>query len=177
MERKYVTFFGGAIRDTSTQEYKDSVLIGKLLGKNDFTVLNGGYGGLMEAVSKGALEEKAQVTGITCETFGKTKGNKYLSCEIKASDIYNRLRHLIQGVNIFIAQKGGIGTLAEVFLALDVNRKLKNETVIYLIGEHWEGIIKSIESVITEKERSLIKFCKSYEDFIREFTKNKSYGF
>jgi len=162
---KEAAFFGGAIRDTTTKEYKDSILIGALLAKRGYVVVNGGYGGLMEAVSKGAFESGGKVYGITCASFGNSMGNKYLTNEFRRKNIYNRLEFLIDKIKIFIVQKGGIGTLSELFLAWDVNRKTKSKTRIYLIGEHWNAILTSLEPVVSKKEISMIVLCKDYKEF------------
>ena len=178
MKQKEASFFGGAMRDTTTKEYKDSVLIGGFLAEKGYIVNNGGYGGLMEAVSKGVAEAGGEVYGWTCETFGKGKGNKYLTEEHRQPDIYKRLRYLIGHdesssifyTDVFVVQKGGIGTLAELFLAWDVFRKNKTtKTRIYLIGEHWNAILTALEPVTSEKEMKLIIVCEDFEDFKIKF--------
>jgi len=69
---KNATLFGGAMNITDSPEYIDTIAIGKLLAEKGYTVLNGGYGGMMEAVSKGASEAGATVIGYTCGTFRST---------------------------------------------------------------------------------------------------------
>jgi predicted Rossmann-fold nucleotide-binding protein len=94
----------------------------------------------MEAVCKGFEKDKV---GVTCETFGSTKGNAYLDHTIKASDIYARLRSLIKPAaytaDLYILQTGGIGTLSELFLVLDVLRKENPpHPKVVLYGTFWE---------------------------------------
>lgn len=60
---KFATFFGGAMNDTESKEYKDSVRIGQILHDKGYHIKNGGYRGLMEAVSKGAKESGGVVMG------------------------------------------------------------------------------------------------------------------
>lgn len=153
-------FFGGAKRDTETPEYLDSIKIGEILAKKGYIVKNGGYYGLMEAVSIG--NEKA--IGYTCTSFGSARGNSYLSETIVCDDIYDRLRGLIEGTDLFIVQRGGIGTLAELFLTLDCVRKLKEKPLIILVGEFWEDVINGFSKMISEKEMKLITIIKSIEE-------------
>jgi len=162
---KYATFFGGAINDDTTKEYRDSILIGELLSKNGYTVKNGGYRGLMEAVSKGAAESGGEVIGYTCSTFGFTQGNKYLTETVTCTDIYNRLRQLIIFSEVFVIQRGGIGTLAELFLLLDEVRKMKTLPKIYLFGEQWFNLFQNMGDFMSPKQIEMITFCKDFNDF------------
>jgi len=164
---KKATLFGGAMNDTETPEYKDTVKIGKLLVEKGYSVKNGGYRGMMEAVSKGASEENGFITGYTCKTFGSVKGNKYLSETIVADDLYDRLRFLIEDTDLFIIQRGGIGTLAELFLALDLIRKMKDiKPSVILIGEFWNDIINALsKTILSKKDISLMIIVKDYTEF------------
>jgi len=179
MKTKTCTFFGGAVNDTTTQEYNDSVIIGEYLGNLDYTIKNGGYRGLMEAISKGVNKtqtlnkSKSKVIGYTCKTFGYTKGNKYLNETVVCDDIYDRLRMLIKDSDLFIIQAGGIGTFSELLLLLDETRKFDIFPDIYIFGDMWKNTLNNLNSIIPKKILNKIKFCDNYTDFIIKFgTKN-----
>jgi len=167
---KYATLFGGAMNNTETKEYKDTVKIGALLTDLGYHVKNGGYRGMMEAVSKGAHENNGKTIGYTCSSFKSTKGNEYLSKTIVSDDIYDRLRHLIEGSELFIVQRGGIGTLAELFLCLDLIRKMKdNKPKVYLVGDFWKDIFGILtEIIISDNDRKLITIVNDYNHLIEE---------
>jgi len=160
---KVATLFGGAINDTTTKEYKDTIKIGKLLAEQGYTIKSGGYSGLMEAVSKGGKEGGADVIGVTCQSFGSLKGNDYLDIVMPAKDIFDRLRELMNA-DLFVVQKGGVGTLAELFLIWDIIRKKKDAPPVFLIGAHWRDILDSI--VYVKKEREKIVVCDSFDIFV-----------
>lgn len=162
---KYVTLFGGAMNITDSPEYVDTIAIGKLLGEKGYVVKSGGYGGMMEAVSKGASEAGATVLGYTCGTFRSTQGNQYLTHNTVAKDIYDRLRYLISDSELLIFQKGGVGTFAELFLALDEIRKRKDKPKVILIGLFWIPIMESVSVNMTEKEKSMYIITENYETF------------
>lgn len=169
MDKKYfATLFGGAMNITGSPEYIETVEIGKLLAENNYTVKNGGYGGMMEAVSKGAVEAGGTAIGYTCASFGDHLGNQYLTSEIQRIDIYDRLRSLISGSQLFIAQKGGLGTLAEIFLTLDVIRKMpKNERpIVILYGKFWFDVMSPVLNIplIHDRERSLFLIIDTLAD-------------
>lgn len=158
-------YLGGGHKDTTTVEYQESILIGKILIENGYAVKNGGYYGIMEAVSKGATEANGIVVGFTCKTFSSTKGNDYLTKNIPCEDLYDRLRHLLTGSDIFVVQKGGLGTLSEISTLLDEARKMTNPPKIYIMGEIWKKVFDSLKVIMNEKEFSLLTFCDSVEDF------------
>lgn len=163
-QHKYATLFGGALDITDTPEYLDTICIGHILAEKGYVVKNGGYGGMMEAVSKGASEGGTKVIGYTCATFPSTQGNKYLSVNLIRDDIYERLSSLITGSELFIVQRGGLGTLAELFLTLDIIRKNRHtQPKVVLIGDFWLDIMKSIEPIIHKNERKLYTIVSNSE--------------
>jgi uncharacterized protein (TIGR00725 family) len=175
--KQFATLFGGAMKITDSPEYLQTIEIGKLLAEHNYIVKNGGYGGMMEAVSKGASEAGGYVVGYTCATFGTHSGNKYLSTEIKKDDIYDRLRGLISGGDLFIVQKGGLGTLAELFLTLDVIRKYpkENQPKVILFGKFWKDIMSPI--LMTDKEKNLFVIIETVDEFKYLLNKYDSEGF
>jgi uncharacterized protein (TIGR00725 family) len=160
MEIKHASFFGGA-QKTITPEYHDSVMIGEYLAEKDYIVLNGGYSGLMEGVSKGVMNKNGIVIGYTVKTFGSIKGNKYLSATIVCEDIYERLRCLVDVSSVFIIQKGGIGTLTELMLLLDISRKKSVKPKILVFGNEWKDILTYLSSMIPDEIYSHIHFLDS----------------
>ena len=161
---KYASVFGGAMNDTTTKEYIETVEIGRILSENGYIIKNGGYRGMMEASSKGAYESGGKSIGYTCKSFPTTKGNEYLTETVVCEDIYDRLRLLIQDSDLYIIQKGGIGTLSELFLTLDLVRKKKDPKKIILIGEYWKDIIVSISPLLSEKETQLVTIVNDYSE-------------
>jgi len=160
---KKATIFGGA--RTSEKVYNDTVAIGKLLHEKGYTVRTGGYGGTMEAASKGAAEAGGEPTGVTCATFPSSRGNKYLANTIVADDLYHRLRILIDESDLFIIQHGGIGTLAELYLTMDIARKKKvDRPTIILVGGIWRGIITATEALLTNNENSSLIIVDEYTE-------------
>lgn len=158
------TVFGGGSKDTSTQEYKDTILIGNLLSEKGYIVKSGGYYGIMEAVSKGVSEMGGVAIGHTCKVFPTTKGNSYLTETIPADDIYDRLRMLISETDVFIFQRGGIGTLSELFLVLDVSRKMENNPKVYLVGNFWNEILGSVSFLFNTGEEKLYTIINDFRD-------------
>lgn len=151
-----VTFFGGAMNIKDSKEYLETIEIARILGKKGYTIKSGGYRGIMEAASKGGRETGTNVIGYTCATFPSTTGNEYLNETVVSKDIYDRLRYLIEDSDLYIVQRGGPGTLSELFLTLDVIRKRKKKPKILLFGKFWNQIIENFSDLIEKKDISLL---------------------
>ena len=165
MEDKYATLFGGAMNITDSLEYNETVMIGELLVEKGYTVKNGGYRGMMEAVSKGVYMAKGKSIGYTCATFPSTKGNSYTTTVV-CNDIFDRLRNLVNGSELFIIQRGGVGTISELFLCLDIIRKQKeNRPRIIAVGYFWKSILKECEYLISDNELAMIEVVNDFKEF------------
>ncbi len=165
--QKYATLFGGSGKDRFSCEYIETVAIGRLLAERGYVVKNGGYGGMMEAVAKGVSGKNGQTIGITCKQVGPRAGNKFLSKTIVTEKLYERLKFLIEETDVFIVQKGGIGTLSEVFLALDILRKEtgNNRPKLYFIGEVWSSaMVLILTTLIPEYEHNLFNFVRDVRE-------------
>ncbi len=163
--KEYATLFGGAGNNTQSKEYLETVEIGGFLAYRGYIVKNGGYGGMMEAVSKGAFKEGGKVIGVTCRQVGAPIGNIYLSETIVTDNLYDRLKILIENTSVFIVQKGGIGTLSEVFLALDIIRKSpKNkQSKLYFIGGIWSDLVACLKlDLIPASEHGLFHVVENF---------------
>ena len=165
--KKYAALFGGSGKDKTTLEYTDTVKIGRLLADIGYVVKNGGYGGMMEAVSYGAQRQGGEVIGVTCKQVGATIGNDFLTETIVTEDLYDRLKVLINNTELFIVQKGGIGTLSEVFLVLDIIRKepLATRPVMIFIGNVWKKVIEVVKKqLLPDHEYELFQIVDGYEE-------------
>ncbi|WP_299261100.1 LOG family protein [uncultured Aquimarina sp.] len=176
-EIKYAALFGGSGKDRNSKEYKETIKIGALLGERGYVVKNGGYGGMMEAVSKGITGVGGKAVGITCKQVGSVKGNDFLTETIVTENLYQRLKILIDKTDLFIIQKGGIGTLSEVFLTLDIIRKeeVTNRPKVYFIGDFWNTIVDSLKlNIIPKYEHNLFMVLSDYDELKRIIKENEN---
>jgi uncharacterized protein (TIGR00730 family) len=90
--------------------------VGRLLAEAGFAVLCGGYGGTMEAASRGARLAGGEVIGVTMDLFSpRLQPNEWLTQEHRVKDFFPRLEQLTQADG-FVLLRGGIGTLTEATL-------------------------------------------------------------
>lgn len=178
-QKKVATCFGGAMNILDSPQYLDSVEIGEFLAENKYIIKTGGYGGIMRAFSEGARNRDGHVVGCTCESFGTTAvSNEFVTEENKSKNLYERLRCLIEDEDdtyrIFIFQIGGCGTLAELFICLDLFRKMKNPPCMYLVGDHYKDIMDAIRPYMNEKEYDLVSIVPSKEELYKKIQEDES---
>ena len=151
-----VTVFGSARLGEATAEYQDAVRLGTLLAQAGHTVMSGGYGGLMEAVSRGAHEAGGDVVGITMAAWdGRLVPNRYLSRQLAAETLFARIEQLIKADSL-IALPGGAGTLGEVALAWNLlQMKLIPPTPVILVGSGWATMVEAFRSNLIVNEHDL----------------------
>ena len=147
-----ITVFGGSQPQPGDPVYQDALHLGKLIANQGYILLNGGYIGTMEALSRGAAEAGGHVIGVTCdqiEAWRPLKANPWVTEEWHYSTLQERIFSLIENCEAFLALPGGIGTLAEVMLAwnLLVTHILPPRPLI-LIGTGWQT---TIQQFITEQ--------------------------
>jgi len=79
----------------SDAEYEEARELGKLLAKCGFAVCSGGFGGVMEGVSRGAKEGGGKTYGVTAEFF-KRKANAWVDTEVRMDTWDARLFELVR---------------------------------------------------------------------------------
>jgi uncharacterized protein (TIGR00730 family) len=133
-----VAVFGGADAAPSDPVYEAARGVGAALARAGYEVVTGGYGGVMEAASRGAREGGGVARGVTCEIFGARSPNEHLSHRHGTADLHERTRVLIELSDAFVVLPGKAGTLAELtFLwALDRAGSLGGSPVV-LLGAVW----------------------------------------
>jgi len=143
MNEKTVTIFGSGKAKTSDSAYKLAYKLGKLLAQAGFVIANGGYGGTMQASAKGASEAGGEAIGVTCSAFKKSTANKYITCEIIAGSLDERIDILIKLGQVYFVLPGGTGTLLELAKVWEFKNKgfLDTDKPIILIGRFWKPLV------------------------------------
>jgi uncharacterized protein (TIGR00725 family) len=112
--------------------YRQAVKLGQALARKGLTVCHGGYGGVMEAVAKGCRLAGGCNTGVTIRGASK-KRNVWVDTEIKTPCWQSRLFKLIEMGDAYVFLDGATGTLAELFVIIEMtNRGLLAKPIIIL---------------------------------------------
>lgn len=161
-----VSVFGGSQPKQGDAAYEEARLLGELLAQRGHIVLNGGYIGTMEAVSRGASEAGGHVIGVTCEEIEKWRSvgaNRWVKEEIRRKTLNERLQVLIEECDAAIALPGGPGTLTEISLMwnLMIAESLHRRPLI-LVGDGWQSVFgqvfEKLGTYTSENQRNLLQF-------------------
>jgi uncharacterized protein (TIGR00725 family) len=140
-----ITVFGGSQPIPGEPAYQDALHLGKLLAQAGYILLNGGYIGTMEALSRGAIEAGGHVIGITCdqiEAWRPVKANPWISEEWHYASLTERMSALIENCEAILALPGGVGTLAEIMLTWNLLlTHIIPPRPLILIGSGWHATI------------------------------------
>lgn len=136
---------------------KDAEEIGILLGRAGVVILNGGLGGVMRAVSRGARQFNAEVVGII-PYYDRTKTNEHISIQVATGMGIARNVIIVASSDVVIAIDGSWGTLSEIAFA----KNLGIPVIGYKIPWELEDIenYTSVEEVV---ERS-IELCEKVRE-------------
>jgi len=131
--------------------YAAAETIGRLLAQIECIVVNGGKGGVMEAVCRGAK----RVGGLTVAEIagdGRGEGNDYVDIEIVTTDSGFRGPSLLIGMSdAVISLGGGAGTLQE----LSVAYRMQKPVVLYTGFGGWTDRVAKLDYL---DERQLMQF-------------------
>src|SRR5438132_14239808 len=106
-----VTVCGSSRPREGDADYEEARTLGRALGKHGFAVCSGGYGGVMEAVSRGAKQVGGKTYGVTAEFFKSAKLNRWIDVEVRKQTWEERLFELIRIAEGFVACKVGTGKM------------------------------------------------------------------
>jgi uncharacterized protein (TIGR00725 family) len=142
-----VTVFGSSRPTQGDADYQEAFELGKELGARGLAVCCGGYGGVMEAASRGAKEAGGKTYGVTAEFFGR-QANKWIDVEVRMKTWEERLFELIRLGHGFVACKGGTGTLVELAVVWEMlNKSVMEERPFAVLGDFWQPILDRVREV------------------------------
>lgn len=166
--KKTITVFGSSKPCEGDEEYNIAYKLGCLLAKSGFDVCTGGFMGTMEAVSKGANENGAEVIGVTVDIWSSNP-NRFITKEVKCNNLLERVNKLIELGDAFVVLQGGTGTLLELAATWELaNKGLMDHKPILCHSSMWQGIV-SIMNIQLKKEgrdTELVKVFESVEEIV-----------
>ncbi len=149
-DRPVIAVFGASKSSPGDEHYESGVACGRQLAVAGFAVATGGYGGLMEAVCKGAAEAGGPTIGVTAPSVfpGRTGANQWVQHEVKADDLIHRIGILASIASGYVAMPGSLGTLAELVIAwnLALVAPFSDQSFgpIVTVGDTWQQLVPDL---------------------------------
>lgn len=149
-----ITVFGSSRPSEGDAHYALARTLGAELACRGFIVCSGGYGGVMEAVSRGAKDAGGHTLGITAEFF-RSRANAWVDEVISVKTWQERLFALIERGSGYVACPGGTGTLVELAVVWEMlNKRVMPAKPFAIIGHFWQPIIERVREVETGHKAS-----------------------
>lgn len=185
---KSVTVFGSRATQPGTPDYQAAEEVGRQFSSHGFKLITGGYSGIMEAASKGAVEVG---NGACCRDGGNSAGvavgilsprvfpdaplfgNVYNSHNVIARSLLDRFWMYIKDSEYFIAFGGTIGTITEILVVWSVaSARINHKGIpqkILLWRPHWESVIENLAKTIgiSSLDTSLLVYVDSVQEAVK----------
>lgn len=174
-----VSIFGSARTLPEDPEYKTAQEIASLFVKNNFGVITGGGGGIMEAANKGAAEAGGRSVGLNIRLPFEQKPNEYANLQIEFKYFFIRKVMFIKYAAAYIALPGGFGTLDEIFevLTLVQTRRIKPFPIILVGSDYWRELFQWVRKHMHDTHRispedlDFVQFLDEPEEIVKAVQK------
>jgi uncharacterized protein (TIGR00725 family) len=142
---KAVAVFGSSDGHEGEADYELARSVGRKLAKLGYAVINGGYGGTMEASARGAKEAGGATIGVTCAIW-KSRANRYVDRCVQTEDLWRRVATLLElGTAGCVALPGATGTLLELVAAWEFTCKhLCPRRPLVCVGAFWRPLVEMV---------------------------------
>ena len=169
-----VSIFGSARIKPDDPIYKKTEMLAALFAKNNFAVITGGGGGVMEAANKGAAEAGGKSIGLNIVLPFEQKPNQYSNLKLEFKYFFIRKVMFVKYAHAYIIMPGGFGTMDELFEAVTLvqTHRIKPLPVILVGSEYWGGLKKWIKSrllesnMISSKDIDILKVIDDPEEVV-----------
>jgi uncharacterized protein (TIGR00730 family) len=144
---RIVTVFGSSRPHAGDAQYSAAQSLGAELAVKGFVICSGGYGGVMEAVSRGAKEAGGSTMAITAKLF-RARANKWVDEEICVKTWQERLFELVKRGHGYVVCPGGTGTLVELAVVWEMmNKGAMARRPLVVLGDFWRPVIERVREV------------------------------
>ena len=149
-----VAVFGSSQTEPDSPEWIEAEMVGRRLAHSSFAVITGGYGGTMEAASKGASDAGGHVIGITAPPLfpGRHGSNPFVKELIEADSLTDRIGRMIERAAGTLTLPGSIGTATELLIVWNINDIVKRNGGLVIptaaIGPGWAALAATLAEEI-----------------------------
>jgi uncharacterized protein (TIGR00730 family) len=151
--RPIIAVLGSSSITPPDPRWEDARALGAELAARGWTVMSGGYDGLMGAVAGGAKEAGGHTIGLPMTGWGHLTPHT-ANAELRWSANYGeRLAHLLSA-DVAVALPGGVGTLAETAVIWAAAQTEPGACRLVVVGSAWRDLLDQLRGsfVITASD-------------------------
>jgi len=135
-----VAVLGSARIGPGDARHDDAQRLGRLLAEQGWTVVTGGYGGLMAAASGGAAAAGGRTVGLPMSPWAHLTPHPS-NAELRWSDDYPQRLGFLLRTRVAIGLPGGVGTLAEAAAVWAAAQTEPGTARLVLAGPSWRRLL------------------------------------
>ena len=153
-----VSIFGSSMAAPDGPHYKEAYeLARRIVTETGYTVVSGGGPGLMEAVSRGAMDAGGTAIGLRINLLRERTANPYTTDGVDFTYFFSRKVMLAFAAEAYIYLPGGFGTMDELFsiLTLIQTNKIPRVPIVLYDSAFWQPFRKLFEEVMLAKEPTI----------------------
>jgi len=170
-----ISVFGSSMIKPGDPDYTDAQAVGGALAQAGYAVMTGGYGGLMEAASRGANEANGHVIGVTATPIEMIrpgiKANRWVKEIVPNTTLEARLDYLIKQAAGYVIMPGGVGTLNELILTWEYMRvNVIPVRPLVCFGQRWERVLTAFmdERYVPDTHWAMIRYAHSAAEVVKQ---------
>jgi uncharacterized protein (TIGR00725 family) len=141
--------------------------VGAALAGQGWSVMTGGYGGLMEAAASGAASQGGHVLGLPMRPWTSLRPSPHASQLLWCDTYPERFGHLLD-CDAVVALDGGIGTIAELTVAWSVRQTEPRAPALVAAGAGWPALLATIaeQMIVGPEDLALVSTAETPEEVI-----------
>jgi len=149
-----VAVFGSSQTEPDSPDWDDAERAGRTFALAGLDVVTGGYGGTMEAVSRGAAQAGGHVVGIIAPDLFPTRSaaNPWVAEAIEASSLAGRIDLMMEMSAATLALPGSIGTAAELIISWNINHIVRRHGLptypSAAVGNEWKEVGRALIDLV-----------------------------
>lgn len=183
-QHKTVTIFGSARLPETSEYYRAARAVGRKLAQDNYTVITGGGGGIMEAGNRGAFEVGGNSVGFNILLPHEQSLNAYTNDSFAFRHFAPRKIVMTLYADAYVFFPGGFGTLDELseILTLVQTGKTTKAPIILFGTKFWckfDEFVRTqlleAEHLISPGDEHLYTITDDIEEVVRLVQENRTY--
>ena len=174
-----VSIFGSARTPPGDPAYQRAVDVAAAFARENFTVITGGGGGIMEAANKGAAEVGGTSVGLNINLPHEQTPNSYANIQLNFHYFFIRKVMFVKYAMAYVIMPGGFGTLDELFEAVTLiqTQRIRPLPVVLVGSDYWDGLVDWIrarlldDQMISPEDIDILQVIDDPEEVVRAVKK------
>ncbi|MDJ0811874.1 MAG: TIGR00730 family Rossman fold protein [Desulfobacterales bacterium] len=149
-----VSIFGSARTSPDDPAYEKAVNVAAAFARENFAVITGGGGGIMEAANKGAAEAGGTSVGLNINLPHEQTPNPFANIQLNFHYFFIRKVMFVKYAMAYIIMPGGFGTLDELFEAVTLiqTQRIRPLPVVLVGSDYWSGLVDWIKARLLDEK-------------------------